>query len=172
MSERVVYFAHGKESGPWGIKITALAKVAQELGLAVESPDYQGLAGPARVEKLLGLLNDEPRQPILVGSSMGGYVAAATANLREVAGLFLLAPALYIDRPDYPVTDFAPRTQQRVVIHGWRDEIVPVTAALRFASEVECDLHLLLSGHDLVDRLADLEQLFRLFLARILATDT
>jgi pimeloyl-ACP methyl ester carboxylesterase len=172
MSEHVVYFAHGKESGPWGIKITALAQVARELGLAVESPDYQGLSGPARVDKLLALLNDESRQPILVGSSMGGYVAAATANLCEVAGLFLLAPALYIDRPDYPQSHFVPRTRQRVVIHGWRDEIVPVAAALRFASEVECDLHLLLSGHDLVDRLTDLEQLFRLFLARILGAQT
>lgn len=167
MSERVVYFAHGKESGPWGIKITALAKIARELGLAVESPDYQGLSGPARVEKLLALLADEPRQPILVGSSMGGYVAAAVANVRDVAGLFLLAPALYIDRPDYPVTRFSPRTSCNVVIHGWRDEVVPVAAALRFAHEVECDLHLLLSGHDLVDRLADLEQLFSLFLGRI-----
>lgn len=167
MSERVIYFAHGKESGPWGIKITALAKVARELGLAVESPDYQGLSGPDRVTKLLALLTDEPRQPILVGSSMGGYVAAAAANVHDVAGLFLLAPALYIDRPDYPVTRFSPRTAHNVVIHGWRDEVVPVAAALRFAHEVGCDLHLLLSGHDLVDRLADLEQLFRLFLGRI-----
>jgi len=38
MSEHVVYFAHGKESGPWGIKITALAQVARELGLAVGVP--------------------------------------------------------------------------------------------------------------------------------------
>jgi hypothetical protein len=32
-------FSHGKESGPWGRKITAMAALARELGLGVESID-------------------------------------------------------------------------------------------------------------------------------------
>ena len=30
-----VVFSHGKESGPWGSKITAMAAVVRELGAAV-----------------------------------------------------------------------------------------------------------------------------------------
>ena len=35
-----IYFAHGKESGPWGSKIKRLAGIAKDLGCAVESIDY------------------------------------------------------------------------------------------------------------------------------------
>ena len=35
-----IYFAHGKESGPWGSKIKRLAGIAEDLGCAVESIDY------------------------------------------------------------------------------------------------------------------------------------
>src|SRR5665213_561997 len=48
-----VVFSHGKESGPWGSKITAMAAAVRELGSAVESVDYRGLDDPAlRVRKL------------------------------------------------------------------------------------------------------------------------
>jgi len=38
-----VIFSHGKESGPWGSKITTMSKVAEQLGFRVESIDYQDL---------------------------------------------------------------------------------------------------------------------------------
>ncbi len=41
-----VVFSHGQESGPWGSKITAMAKVVAELGLAAESVDYRGIDDP------------------------------------------------------------------------------------------------------------------------------
>ena len=37
------FFAHGKESGPWGSKILHLAEGAKKMGLEVESPDYRDL---------------------------------------------------------------------------------------------------------------------------------
>ena len=56
MARDLVCFAHGKESGPWGVKITALAAVARALGFAVMSPDYSHTHDPlARVEQLLRL---------------------------------------------------------------------------------------------------------------------
>jgi hypothetical protein len=49
-----IYFAHGKESGPWGAKTQALAEVAQSKGFRVESPNYFKQPDPdARVEQLL-----------------------------------------------------------------------------------------------------------------------
>lgn len=41
MKNLLVVFSHGKESGPWGSKIQALAKVAERLGGDVISVDYR-----------------------------------------------------------------------------------------------------------------------------------
>ena len=93
----VVCFSHGQESGPWGTKIRALADVARDAGHAVESLDYQGMADPQdRARKLIDWCRARPERPILVGSSMGGYVALAAASEAGAAGLFLMAPALYV----------------------------------------------------------------------------
>ena len=92
-----VVFSHGKESGPWGSKITAMATVVRDRGAAVESVDYRGLDDPAdRVRKLIevGLRLTGPL--VLVGSSMGGHVSAAAASQLQPRGLFLLAPAFYM----------------------------------------------------------------------------
>src|SRR6266851_3076515 len=96
-SSGTVVFSHGKESGPWGSKITAMAAVVRDLGLAVESIDYRGLDDPsARVRKLVGAGLDLKDPVVLVGSSMGGYVSAAAASELGARGLFLLAPAFYM----------------------------------------------------------------------------
>ena len=77
-SINTVVFSHGKESGPWGSKITRMAAVVRDLNLGVESVDYRGLDDPAaRVEKLLGVGRQIAGPIVLVGSSMGGHVSAA-----------------------------------------------------------------------------------------------
>ncbi len=142
-----VWFAHGKESGPWGRKITALAAVARDRGHAVESPNYQFTHD--RDERLAHLLWQQPprgEELILVGSSMGAWVAAMAAKQLSPAGLFLMAPAFYM--PGY---DGEPGTGQHRtwLIHGWRDELIPVDNSLRYAREHRAQLHVLDSDHGL-----------------------
>jgi pimeloyl-ACP methyl ester carboxylesterase len=96
-SFHTVVFSHGKETGPWGSKITAMAATARELNLAVESVDYQGIEDPTkRVDKLLEAGSTMQGSMVLVGSSMGGHVSAAAARRLQARGLFLLAPAFYM----------------------------------------------------------------------------
>src|SRR3989338_7791560 len=96
MFKDVVYFAHGKGSGPWGTKISRLAQVAKEKGFAVESPDYSRTHDPdERVETLLKLKPLASRHLVLVGSSMGGYVSAVASSQLKVKGIFLLAPVFF-----------------------------------------------------------------------------
>mgnify|MGYP000583791061 CR=1 FL=1 len=45
MPNLTVFFAHGRESGPWGIKIRAMAKVAETLGCRVVSRDDSDVVG-------------------------------------------------------------------------------------------------------------------------------
>ncbi len=158
-----VVFSHGKESGPWGSKISAMARVVRDLGIAVESVDYRGLDDPtARVDTLIAAAKGMTGPLVLVGSSMGGHVAAAAAARLEPRGLFLLAPAFYM--PGFEV-----HTPQEVacpisIIHGWRDDIVPVGNSIRWAREHGAALHVLDSGHRLDDQIGAIDVLLRAFL--------
>jgi alpha/beta superfamily hydrolase len=159
-----VVFSHGKESGPWGGKITAMAATVRELGVAVESVDYRGLDDPAaRVEKLVDTAGRIGGSLFLVGSSMGGHVSAAAAARLEPRGLFLLAPAFYMP-------GFEDHTPQQVrcataIVHGWRDDIVPVENSVRWAREHRAALHILESDHRLEDQIGAICRLLRAFLS-------
>jgi alpha/beta superfamily hydrolase len=162
MSTTVV-FSHGKESGPWGKKIAAMAAMVQSLGLAVESVDYRGVDDPgARVAKLIDAASAIPRPLVLVGSSMGGHVSAAAAARLEPSGMFLLAPAFYMKGFEaYTPRDVSCPT---AIVHGWRDEIVPVENSIRWAREHQAALHLLNSDHRLEDQIEAIGALLQAFL--------
>ncbi len=152
-SGNFVVFSHGKESGPWGSKITAMAQVARGLRFEVLSVDYRGLDDPlARVEKLVATVSVLSALPVLVGSSMGGYVSAAAVGRVPVRALFLLAPAFYM--PGFE--QFTPRevAVPTAIVHGWHDDIVPVENSIRWAREHKAALHVLDSGHRLEDQIA------------------
>lgn len=164
-AENLVCFAHGKESGPWGTKITHLAEIARGRGFEVMSPDYRHTHDArARVAHLLALA-PRARRLVLAGSSMGGYVSAqACAALRPVA-LFLMAPALY-----FPGFDEEPQGVPTLctVVHGSRDEIVPVERGMRFAHTHGAQLQVLDSDHGLNDQLPALGLAFDELLRRSL----
>ncbi len=158
-----VVFSHGKESGPWGSKITAMAAVVRDLGVAVESVDYRGIDDPAvRVQKLIESVAGLAAPLLLVGSSMGGHVAAAAASRLNPRGLFLLAPAFYMaGYEQYTPQDVSCPT---VIVHGWHDDIVPVENSIRWAREHLAALHLLNSDHRLEDQLDAICLLLRAFI--------
>jgi alpha/beta superfamily hydrolase len=165
-SFHTVVFSHGKETGPWGSKITAMAATARELNLAVESVDYQGIEDPTkRVDKLLEAGSTMQGSMVLVGSSMGGHVSAAAARRLQARGLFLLAPAFYM-------RGFEAYTPQDVdcptaIVHGWRDDIVPVENSIRWAREHRAVLHILESDHRLQDQIESICRLLRDFLVAL-----
>lgn len=174
MVERHLVFSHGMESGPWGTKIAGMARVARECGWTVESLDYSHTYDPdARVEQLLDYCAGDrwcrAAERVFVGSSMGGYVATvAGQRLPEAVrpdGLFLLAPAFYMGPyAEQWLTDPARCT---TIIHGWRDEVVPVDNSLRYARQHGCDLQLVDDEHRLIDSLPTIEARLRAFLANL-----
>ncbi|HWK75933.1 MAG TPA: alpha/beta hydrolase [Povalibacter sp.] len=165
MTQQYIVFSHGQDGEPWGSKIVAMAEVARRHGLQVESVDYRGMADPlARVAKLLAFCKELPGSLLLVGSSMGGHVAAAVSTQVPMRGLFLLAPAFYM--PGYEqYTPQAPSCPVEIV-HGWNDDIVPAQNSIRFAQQYRATLHLLDSDHRLTASIGDICQLFDLFLQR------
>lgn len=163
ISTDTVCFSHGKESGPWGIKITALAEIARNKGFSVVSIDYTGEPDPdVRVRKLCREYRRSEGLNILVGSSMGGYVAAVASREIKPEGLFLMAPAVAMSgyREQFPI----PVAGKSVVVHGWDDSVIPYAHSLDFARTVGADLHLLQDGHDLISALPTISALFSRFL--------
>ena len=163
----LVHFVHGKESGPWGRKITHLSAIAKAQGFAVESLDYIGIESPmARAQKLTDA-SAHGAPDILVGSSMGGWVATHATQVLKVKGLFLMAPAFYMaDYPDHAVGCDGRHIE---IVHGWRDSIIPVEHSIRFAREHACTLHLIDDDHRLAERLDLLGDYFAAFLRRAVA---
>lgn len=173
MSERIVVFCHGKESGPWGTKITALAELARGLGWQVESIDHRGIESvEGRLERLQDGCRRLPTTPVLVGSSLGGWLAAAASmDIGPVGaparGLFLMAPAF--DMPGLPPLppQAAPAALPTVVVHGWRDEVVPVAHGLRYAQAQRAEAHLVDDDHRLIDSLPAIGAWLGAFLVRL-----
>ena len=158
-----VIFSHGQESGPWGTKIRAMADLVRGMGCEVDSIDYQGIADPAeRVSKLIDECSDINDVLVLVGSSMGGHVATAAAAAVNAAGLFVLAPAFYMNNyedqtpepPDIPIC----------IVHGWNDDIVPVQNSIRFAAACNAELHVLDSDHRLTANIHEINYYLRRFI--------
>jgi len=119
----------------------------------------------ARVEKLIAALDGRPDR-VLVGSSLGGHVAGAAAVSVGARGLFLLAPAFYMP-------GFESHTPQAVgcpttVVHGWRDDVVPVENSLRWAREHLAALHVLDSDHRLEDQIETICRLLGAFLGELM----
>ena len=169
-----VFFSHGKESGPNGIKIQQLRAVLDKRGFSAESLDYTDTFDPAvRAARLISRVRDfvaeNPQTPwLLVGSSMGGAVSLLAA--RELApelrpsGIFLMAPAVFM--PGYETEPLPDLRCPVSLIHGWQDDIIPPENAIRFAQHFpeQTRLMLLPAGHTLNEVLPDVNRFFELFL--------
>lgn len=163
----LVCFSHGKESGPWGTKIKHLASIAKKLGFNVMSPDYSSEMNPdKRVEMLLGKNPKAINNLVLVGSSMGGYVSLVSSETLKPDGLFLLAPAVFLDGFANP--NPKPFGKNIEIVQGWNDDVVPTAKVISFAKEHKVTLNLVNSDHRLTSELEKIGELFGIFLENIL----
>ena len=151
MSFRHVCFSHGQESGPWGTKIRAMAEVVRARGWEVESLDYQGMADPReRADKLVAHCQGLAGPPVLVGSSMGGFVSLSAAARVPVRAMFLLAPAFYLPPLEEYLPDLAAVAgYPTVIVHGWHDDVVPFAGSVRYGTRTGARVLLVDGDHRL-----------------------
>lgn len=172
MSRPSVIFSHGHLSSPQSNKIIELSPIAKACGFGVEAIDYRDLRDDplARSQRLIARLQELDQPAVLVGSSMGGYVSMAAAEKLPVAGLFLLAPALFLEHyvdggvvPD----NYHPRTRHVAIVHGWGDDIIPWRNSLKFAEQSGAALHLFDAGHNLHECLSSIAVCLEQFLGQL-----
>ena len=161
--------SHGLESGPEATKVSALAKVAAELGFDSVRPDYRDLDASRDVrridERIARLAQHAPAGApvILAGSSMGAFTSALASLDLYCIGLFLIALPVQIQ--GY-ARGFDARRVPTALVHGWDDELCPVEAALAFARARGDAITLVQDDHRLSAHVDFVAQQFRLFLAR------
>ena len=152
-----VIFSHGQESGPWGTKIRAMAERVKSLGCDADSIDYRGMADPTeRVAKLVRECAHIEDRLILVGSSMGGHVATTAADELGAAGLFVLAPAYYMEGLEALTP--SPPGMPICIVHGWHDDIVPAENSIRFARSCGATLHMINGDHRLTANIDEINE--------------
>jgi len=148
-----IVFLHGLESGPKGSKFRSLAAAFPNVG----APDTEGVVD---VNERLRCIESElagRRNLLLVGSSFGGLMACLFVDRHphRVAGCVLLAPALH-DRVAQWVASIRRVPERCIIIHGLRDDIVPIAAsrvcATRFGVELTevDDGHRLANSHEII----------------------
>ena len=160
-----VIFSHGQESGPWGSKIRSMAELVRGIGCTADSIDYQGIPDPTeRVEKCVRHCVDISDRLILVGSSMGGHVATAAAEKVGAAGLFVLAPAYFMEGHEDLTPE--PPSMSTCIVHGWHDDIVPVENSIRYARDCAATLHIVDGDHRLTSNIDEINEYLRSFVEK------
>ena len=99
MDKTIFIYLHGFASSPQSQKATAFSKRFAELGVPLTVPDLEGgdfkhltVSGQLRI--IESIMDSFPNASFaLIGSSMGGYLAALTSQIRAgVKGAYLMCP--------------------------------------------------------------------------------
>ena len=134
-----VIFSHGKEGSPYGSKSKIIQEISENNKVKFTTIDYKDCnTTNERVELLESKIKDNTNIIILVGSSMGGYVSAVCSSKYDSLGLFLIAPALYLD--GYDIKIYNSKAKIIAVRHGWDDDIIPVDNSIKFCKKHNCNL--------------------------------
>ena len=98
---------------------------------------------------------------------MGGHVATAAATRVGAAGLFVLAPAYYME--GYEELTPVPPSIPICIVHGWHDDIVPVENSIRYARECSATLHIVNGDHRLTANIAVINEYLEKFIHSLVA---
>ena len=174
--------SHGLESGPEATKVTALAAVCEARGWTSERPDYRDLDARgrlgdvgARIERLEARARATTGPLLLAGSSMGAFISGAVAarlaadpsQAARLRGLFLMAPPVALDV--WPAPLEAPAGLPLLVVHGWRDELIPASAVVDWCMVRSVELRLLDDAHRLAHHVEACAHAFDDLIARCAA---
>lgn len=94
-------YLHGFASGPSSFKAKRFAREFKKRGIKIHIPDLNGddfsrMTVTGQLDTLYGISDDLKGDLVLIGSSLGGYVASLyAAQDRRVKKLFLMAPAFH-----------------------------------------------------------------------------
>jgi pimeloyl-ACP methyl ester carboxylesterase len=143
MENSRIVFIHGSGGDK---NQTYKAQILRRLFPGIVTPDFDGDLSE-RMAQLRAILGNETGWT-LIGSSLGGLMAAlfATQAPGQVRKLVLLAPALTF--PEFAGNLPAPIAVPTIVVHGTRDELLPLETGRTLAEKVFSNMTYLVVDDD------------------------
>jgi pimeloyl-ACP methyl ester carboxylesterase len=138
-----IIFIHGSSGDK---SQTYKARLLRGLFPGMLTPDFDGDLSE-RMAQLKNILGNETGW-ILIGSSLGGLMAAlfATQSPGQVRKLVLLAPALTF--PEFAGSLPNPVSVPTIVVHGMRDNLLPLETGRSLAEKVFTNLFYIVVDDD------------------------
>lgn len=145
----MLYYIHGYQSSPQGEKATLLKKTIQAIPITYRNGHAEDLIISHCLNRIGAVIQDDPHA-ILIGSSLGGFLAASTGLTHSnVKQLILLNPAIVPLNIDLNTIESMPLRileeirEQRfftekipasiTILRGIQDDVVPYQWILSFA---------------------------------------
>jgi predicted esterase YcpF (UPF0227 family) len=159
----MLYYLHGYQSSPTGEKATLLKKTLHAIPIPYNENTPEELIISQCLTRISKTITNDP-QVILIGSSLGGYLAASTALTHQnVQQLILLNPAIIPPEIDLTTIEGVPLRilqemkdprlfQQKIpapitILRGTLDDVVPDEWILQFAQAQAATITLFNDDH-------------------------
>jgi predicted esterase YcpF (UPF0227 family) len=159
----MLYYIHGYQSSPNGEKATLLKEKLQAIPISYR----EGAPGELVISECLSRISEaiaHDQQVILIGSSLGGFLAASTALTHPtIKHLILLNPAIIPPEQDLTTIKDVPLRilqdmkdprlfQQKIpaaitILRGTLDDVVPDEWIIRFVQAQNVTLQLYNDDH-------------------------
>ncbi len=172
MSKKNLFYIHGYQSEPHSTKGTLLYRTLGCTAISYRSGKPEDLIIADALRRISRTISDK-QNIVLIGSSLGGFLAAATAlHHSNIIHLILLNPAILpLDFDITSITSMPHRILHDMkqpqlfstnlpmpitILRGTNDTVVPDNWILTFAKAQQATIHFLHDDHSLTDSLEKL----------------
>jgi len=162
-SKIMLYYIHGYQSSPSGEKAKLLEQTLQAIPITYREDPPENLVISQCLDRIANTIAND-HHVTLIGSSLGGFLAASTAlDHRNVTRLILLNPAIIPPEIDLSTIDGMPQRilremrdprlfEQKIkanitIVRGTNDDIVPDEWIVRFAQAQDATIELFNDDH-------------------------
>jgi pimeloyl-ACP methyl ester carboxylesterase len=145
----MLYYLHGYQSSPTGEKATLLKETLHVHPISYREGPPEDLVISQCLDRISEAIQNDPHV-VLIGSSLGGFLAASTAlTHRFVQKLILLNPAIIPPEIDLrTIEGLPPRILKEItILRGTHDDVVPDLWILRFAQAQNATIQLYNDDH-------------------------
>ena len=170
----MLYYIHGYQSDPTSTKGTLFNKTLHAKAIKYRDGKPEDLLIADCLRRIADVIKDD-NEAVLIGSSLGGFLAAKTALNYPVKHLILLNPAIIPTTVDITKIQDMPQrilfdmkddnlfekkiTAEIIILRGTEDDVVPDEWVLAFAKAQEATIILFNDDHSFtlhVDKLPEI----------------
>ncbi len=170
--KEMLYYIHGYQSNPTGEKATVFKETLQAIPISYQETIPEKISISRCLDRISKEIRNDP-SVVLIGSSLGGFLAASTAlNHSTVKQLILLNPAIIPPETDLlKIKDMPLRILQEMInpglfiqkipaqitiLRGRLDTVVPDQWILRFSKAQNATIQFLDDDHRFSKNLSQL----------------